>query len=255
MATAVSAAPPKAAISTLNSSVTLRSSSTSSAKPTSLAATNPELYLQKLFNGDETKVKAALKIRRWLKMALLEKRKQQISAQLASLQAQHDLILTNPQHFQDVEIESLLQMAPNAFTSSSQSADPYRSMTEATDALLRSEIRRYTTFATSIRDTPGLQDFKQQITNIEAGRREILQTYAQRVRLMSSKPSNSAKKTSTPSQAENVENVPVSTQGKKTKLKKSASIRWADGNGQPLISAQVFEIDQIVAPSIATATQ
>lgn len=250
--------PTKESQPSATASSSLRSSAASSAKPSSLATTNPEAYLRKLFNGDESKVKAGLTLRRWAKTALLARRQRALAAQLALLQTQHSLILTNPQHFQDIDVETLIDMSPFAFGKGSQSADPYRTMTEATDLFLRSELRRYATFATTLPKTEPAQDFKTQIQAIENGRREILQTYAQRVRLLAPKPSTSPapSKSAETKQDENAENKSAtSTLEKKPKLKKSASIRWADGAGQPLCQSQSFDMEAIVAPSKGVTAQ
>lgn len=258
MAESANLTAPKASQLASSASGSLRSSSTSSAKQASICGSNPEAYLRKLFNGDENKVKAGLTLRKWAKTTLLARRQRSLSAQLSLLQTQHSLILTNPQHFQDIDIESLIDISPLAFGAGSQSADPYRTMTETTDSFLRSELRRYATFSSTLPKNEQSQDFKTQIQAIENGRREILQTYAQRVRLMAPKPPSppATSKAAVPTQNENLENkITATTLEKKPKLKKRASIRWADGNGQPLYQSQSFDMEAIVAPSKTVSTQ
>lgn len=258
MADSRNSVPVKVAKTSTTGSATAKSSNPSAAKTVSLATSNPRAYLHKLFGGDEKKVNAGLRIRSWLKIALLHRRERALSAQLSSLQSQHDLILTNPQHFQDVDIEQLIGLAPLAFGSSSNSTDPYRKMTEATDALLRSEMRRHTTFSTTLAKSDQQEDINAQIKTIDLGRREILHTYAQRVHLMSGKrtASPTLPQAAEAKQSENLENkTAVLVQEKKPKLKKSASIRWADGVGEPLIQSQVFDMDAVVTPSSSTLVQ
>jgi len=219
-------------------------------KQESHLAMDAEAHLRKLYPNDEKKVKAGLAIRHWLKGVLLRRRERRIESQLLHLQQQHQLMLTNPQHFQDCELMSLIELSPlSSSTAHKEVADPFRFMTEVTDALLRSEIRKHAHFASNITDRAIAHDFKQQLQRIETGRREILQVYAQRVKLLnaqaSTKPTQSHSKGT-----ENADNSKPGTvhqkQEKKRKARKNTSIRWADAAGHPLTHAQTFDEKDLI---------
>lgn len=227
-----------------------RASNSVPARTTSPVMANPEAHLRKLFGGDEKKVKAALTIRHWLKRQLLLKRERKLGEQFATLKTQHELMLTNPQHFQDTQIESLIEISPLLYGNVLANADPYRTMIESTDAMIRSELRRHAGYVPIIASPEQSQDFKSQLQQIEVGRREILQVYAQRVKLMSNMAPNTTQKEAQSINTENAENMILETvtdaPPMRKKVKRQVSLRWADSAGQPLSQSQVFDLEDVV---------
>jgi hypothetical protein len=240
---------------------TVTSKTSTSVKPASAGVSSSvsknsvglsESELRKIVGNDELKYRAALKIRSWLRICLLKRRERKMAAQLGHLQQQYELMLSNPQHFQETDLVSLMQMSPIYSAPISEETDPYRVMTEITDALLRSELRKHAQIVPKIKDAALSSKFKQHLQLIETGRREILQVYAQRVHIMA----NPTVVVATPqipssSASENKQNALIQApeEPKPRKLKRSASLRWADSSGNSLTDSHVFRIDEIVAPS------
>jgi hypothetical protein len=219
---------------------------TSSRNSTTLS----EADLYKIVGNNELKYQAAIKIRKWLRICLLKRRERKFSSQLSHIQQQHNLMISSPHHFQETDLMSLMQLSPLYTVPINTEADPFRVMTEVTDVLLRSEIRKHTQFANDIKDKDASNKLKQQLQLIETGRREILQVYAHRVRLMATKTvvsSTSKKDTISKQMDESENNLPNNSHTKPSKkLKKSTSLRWADSAGKPLSADRVFDLEEIV---------
>jgi hypothetical protein len=244
--------------------------------------------VQKLLKCDIKTLQAALVIRRWIKKRMLERKERKLAAQIAHLQQQQELMLTNPQHFQDCELMSLVQLSPLYAPQTRTDVDSFRLLAETTDALLRSEIKKYSHIASKMMEGASSNDLNQRLQLIESGRREILQVYALRVKASQAPLPQPAPK---PSTQENITTSSYSTslskskafdnfkdkendnkqnrhsvrfsadcnddtaskpskemESKSSKSRRRRSLSWADSSGQHLTISQFFESDAIVAP-------
>lgn len=252
MATAVAAMSVSGTVPRTTSS--LQVSQAPSAVPAASSQGLTDDQVQKMLNCDKRTLKAALVIRKWVKIALQKRLVRKLAIQFAAIQAQHDAMMADPQRFQDCDLMSLIQLSPLCPTAVTPDVDPFAVVAETIDALIRAELKKHASKLASIKDTAKANEMKTQLQQVEASRREILQVYALRQKTKASKPVSVPKQLPkqpiTPAMDENS----LNSAPKPRKLKRSRSLTWADAIGKDLTSSQTFNSEDLVTPPNAVKT-